>query len=127
MALINLLRFISLKHIRFQKMQTILSVLGICIGVSAIVSMGIVNENILASFENTINYSMGRASLQVSGAASGFPEEIVDRVREVPGVEYAVPAIEATGTIYGAQERTIMILGVDIASGPDDTPVQAFR
>jgi putative ABC transport system permease protein len=113
MALINLLRFISLKHIRFQKTQTILSVLGICIGVSAIVSMGIVNENILVSFENTINYSMGRASLQISGSASGFPEDIVDRVREVPGVEHAVPAIEASGTLYGTQERTIMILGVD--------------
>lgn len=114
MILDNLLRHISLKHIRFQKMQTFLSVLGICIGVSAIVSIGIVNENILASFENTINYSMGRASLQISGAASGFPEELVDRVREVQGVEYAVPAIEATGTIYGAQERTIMVLGVDL-------------
>lgn len=113
MALINLLRFISLKRIRFQKTQTILSVLGIGIGVSAIVSMGIVNENILASFENTINYSMGRASLQISGAASGFPEEIVDRVREVSGVEHAVPAIEAGGTLYGSKERTIMILGVD--------------
>src|SRR3990172_1049006 len=114
MTLTNLLRHISLKHIRFQKMQTLLSVLGICIGVSAIVSIGIVNENILASFENTINYSMGRASLQISGHATGFPEDIIDGVRDVPGVEYAVPAIEASGTIYGAQERTIMILGVDM-------------
>ncbi len=114
MTLTNLLRHISLKHIRFQKMQTLLSVLGICIGVSAIVSIGIVNENILASFENTINYSMGRASLQISGHATGFPEDIIDRVRDVPGVEYAVPAIETSGTIYGAQERTIMILGVDM-------------
>ncbi|HWR71662.1 MAG TPA: ABC transporter permease, partial [Nitrospirota bacterium] len=107
MNLFNLLRHISLKHIRFQKMQTLLSVLGICIGVSAIVSMGIVNENVLASFQNTINYSMGRASLQISGAASGFPEDMIDRVREVPGVEYAVPAIEATGTIYGAQDADL--------------------
>lgn len=114
MTLTNLLRRITLKHIRFQKMQTLLSALGICIGVSAIVSMGIVNENILASFQNTITYSMGRASLQISGPATGFPEDMIDRVREVPGVEYAVPAIEATGTIYGAQERTIMVFGVDM-------------
>ena len=124
MTLINLLRRISLKHIRFQKMQTLLSVLGICIGVSAIVSMGIVNENVLASFQNTINYSMGRASLQISGAASGFPEDMIDRVREAPGVEYAVPAIEATGTIYGAQERTIMILGVDMLQ---DQMIRQYR
>ncbi len=124
MTLANLLRYISLKHIRFQKMQTLLSVLGICIGVSAIVSMGIVNENVLASFQNTINYSMGRASLQISGAASGFPEDMIARVREVPGVEYAVPAIEATGTIYGAQERTIMVLGVDMLQ---DQMIRQYR
>src|SRR3990172_963905 len=113
MTLANMLRHISLKHIRFQKMQTLLSVLGICIGVSAIVSMGIVNENILASFENTINYSMGKAALQVTGSPSGFPEDVVDRVRGVPGVEYTVPAIEESGTLYGQQERTVMVLGVD--------------
>lgn len=114
MILTNLLRHISLKHVRFQKMQTLLSVLGICIGVSAIVSMGIVNDNILASFRDTINYSMGKAALQVTGQATGFPEDVVDRVQKAAGVEYAVPAIEATGTIYGAQERAILVLGVDL-------------
>lgn len=124
MTLTRLLRHISLKHIRFQKMQTLLSVLGICIGVSAIVSIGIVNENILASFENTINYSMGRASLQITGAATGFPENMIDRVQALPGVEYAVPAIEAAGTIYGAQERTIMVLGVDMLQ---DRMIREYR
>lgn len=124
MGLFNLLRHISLRHIRFQKMQTLLSMLGICIGVSAIVSMGIVNENILASFQDTINYSMGRAVLQVTGPATGFPEDIVDHVREVLGVEYAVPAIEATGTLSGAQERTIMVLGVDMLQ---DQMIRQYR
>lgn len=114
MILANLLRHISLRHLRYQKMQTLLSVLGIAIGVAAIVSVGIVNENIVRSFENTINYTMGRALLQVSGPATGFPEDIVNRVSEVPGVEYAVPAIEVTATLLGSQERTIMVLGVDM-------------
>ncbi len=124
MTFINLLRYISLKHVRFQKTQTILSALGICIGVAAIVSLGIVNENILDSFRNTINYSMGRAALQVTGPATGFPEDVVDRVRDVPGVEYAVPAIEATGTLFGTQEREIMVLGVDMLQ---DQMIRQYR
>ncbi len=56
----------------------------------------------------------GRAALQVTGAASGFPEDLIDRVQKVPGVEYAVPVIDAQGILVGAKEQTLMILGVDV-------------
>jgi putative ABC transport system permease protein len=114
MNLLNLLRHISIKRIRLQKVHTLVTVAGISLGVAAIVSIGIVNKSVMRSFEDSINRVTGRAALQVTGAASGFPEELIERVQKVSGVEYAVPVIDTQGILVNAKERTLMILGVDV-------------
>jgi putative ABC transport system permease protein len=114
MNIANLLRFISIRRIRLQKVHTLMTVAGICLGVAAIVSIGIVNKSVLRSFEDSINRVTGRAALQVTGAASGFSENLIDRVQKIPGVEYAVPVIDTQGFLVGAKERSLMILGVDV-------------
>ncbi len=110
----NLLRYISIRRIRLQKVQTLMTVTGICLGVAAIVSIGIVNQSVLRSFEDSVNRATGRAALQVTGPASGFPEELLERVQKTPGVEYAVPVIDTQGILVGAKERSLAILGVDV-------------
>ena len=114
MNILNLLRHISLRHLRLQKVNALMTASGICLGVAAIVSIGIVNKSVLRSFEDTINRVTGRAALQVTGAASGFPEDMIERVQKVPGVEYAVPVIDTQGILVGAKERPLMVLGVDV-------------
>ena len=114
MNFFNLLKHISLKRVRLQKVHTLMTVAGICLGVAAIVSIGIVNKSVMHSFEDSINRVTGRAALQVTGAASGFPEELIDRVQKVQGVEYAVPVIDTQGILVKGKERTLMILGVDV-------------
>ncbi|MGE5808691.1 MAG: ABC transporter permease [Nitrospirota bacterium] len=114
MNLPNLLRHISLRHLRLQKANALMTVAGICLGVAAIVSIGIVNKSVLRSFEDTINRVTGRAALQVTGAASGFPEGLIEGVQNVPGVEYAVPVIDTQGILVGAKEQTLVVLGVDV-------------
>jgi putative ABC transport system permease protein len=69
MNLANLLRHISARHLRLQKVHALMTVAGICLGVAAIVSIGIVNKSVLRSFEDSINRVTGRAALQVNGAA----------------------------------------------------------
>ncbi|MGE5172614.1 MAG: ABC transporter permease [Betaproteobacteria bacterium] len=110
----NLIRHISLRRIRLQLVHTFMTVAGICLGVAAIVSIGIVNKSVLRSFEDSINRVTGRAALQITGAASGFPEGLLETVQKVPGVEYAVPVIDTQGILVGARERALMILGVDV-------------
>ncbi len=114
MNLSNLIKHISIKRIWLQKAHTVMTVSGICLGVAAIVSIGIVNKSVMRSFEDSINRVTGRASLQITGAASGFPEELIERVQKTPGVEYAVPVIDAQGILVGAKERSFVILGVDV-------------
>ncbi|MBF0119298.1 MAG: ABC transporter permease [Desulfobacterales bacterium] len=114
MSLLNLLRFISLRHMRLQKAQTFMAVSGICLGVAAIVSIGIINNSILFSFEDSINKVTGKAVLQITGAQSGFPEELLEKVQGVTGVEYAVPIIDTHGILVGGKEESLMILGIDV-------------
>ncbi len=114
MNLLNLLRHISVKRIRLQKVHTLMTVAGICLGVAAIVSIGIVNKSVMRSFEDSINRVTGRAALQVTGSASGFPEVLLETVQKVPGVEYAVPVIDTQGILVNAKESALMILGVDV-------------
>jgi putative ABC transport system permease protein len=114
MNLLNLIRHISIKRIWLQKFHTLIIIAGISLGVAAIVSIGIVNKSVLKSFEDSINQVTGRAALQVTGAASGFPEDLLDTVQRVAGVEYAVPVIDTQGLLVGAKEKTLMILGVDV-------------
>lgn len=114
MNLRNLIRHISLKHLLLRKMQTLMAVAGICLGVAAIVSIGVVNRSVLFSFEDSFTRVTGKAKLQVTGAQSGFPEELLEKVQNVPGVEYAVPVIETDGMLVAGKERSIMVLGVDV-------------
>lgn len=115
MSLINLLQFISTRHLRLQKTQIVLAVSGICLGVAAMVAVDLVNRSVLESCEDSIDQATGRAVLQVTGADSGFPEEILERIQQLPGVEYAVPVVEAIGSLAsGEGERPLVILGIDV-------------
>jgi len=114
MPLINLLRCISLKHLRLQKTQMVLAISGICLGVAAMVAIDLVNRSVLRSCEDSINHATGRAVLQITGADAGFPEEMLERIQRLPGIEYAVPVIEATASLATGTERALMILGIDV-------------
>jgi len=114
MKLMNLFRHISLKHVRLQKAQLVMAISGICLGVAAMVAIDLVNRSVLRSFEESINDITGRAALQIAGADSGFPETMLERIQNLPGVEYAVPVIQSTVSFSGGKERALMILGIDM-------------
>ncbi len=114
MNFFNLLRRVSLKHIRHQKARTIIAIFGIALGVASMTSIDIVNSSVIRSLEDSINRITGRAVLQVTGAESGFPESLLERVQAVPGVEYAVPMIETNANLAAGSERSFVVLGVDV-------------
>lgn len=114
MTLWNLLIHISMKHFRLRKAQVFMAIAGICLGVTAIVSIGVVNKSVLFSLQDSFDRITGRAQIQITGAQSGFPESFVEKVQNVRGVEYAVPVIEADGMLVDGKERSILILGVDV-------------
>jgi len=114
MTLANLLRRVSLKHIRLQKTRTIMALFGIALGVASMTSIDIVNTSVIRSLEDSINRITGRAVLQITGAESGFPETLLERVQNIAGVEYAVPVIETNASLAMGSECSFVVLGVDV-------------
>jgi len=113
MNVFNLLRRISLKHMTLQKAQLLVAVSGLCLGVAAMVAIDVVNKSVLQSFTESIDHVAGRASLSITSGDLGFPDTLLDRVQRVPGVEYAVPVIEANANLAMGSQRAVMILGID--------------
>ncbi|HEY6011278.1 MAG TPA: FtsX-like permease family protein, partial [Nitrospirota bacterium] len=92
-------------------------------GVASMTSIDIVNSSVVRSLEDSINRITGRAVLQITGAESGFPESMLERIQKVPGVEYAVPVIETNASLATGSERSFVVLGVDVLQ---DTNVRDY-
>jgi putative ABC transport system permease protein len=104
-----------LRFLRGGYMWLALTVVALASGVALVCAIDLVNRAVLRAFVEIIDTMAGRASLQVSaGEGALFPEEIADKVRAVPGVEVAVPVVEATAFVADEGEL-ITVQGVDIA------------
>ena len=95
-------------------MRSLLTVLGIALGVAVFVAMHTANQAVFFAFERTVDRIAGAAQLQVSAGEAGFPEEILERVQAVPEVGVAVPVIEATAATRIAGQGNVLVLGVDM-------------
>ncbi len=108
----TLLRFAGLRHIRRKPFRAALTALGIALGVALFVAISAINESTLAFFRTNVSSMTGKASFTVLGSPVGFPEELVEVVRAVPGVEAAVPMVESRAR-FGDGE-TLVVFGVDL-------------
>ncbi|MHB8773192.1 MAG: ABC transporter permease [Syntrophales bacterium] len=114
MTLTHLLGHISLKHVKHQKFRTVMALFGVALGVASLTSVDIVKLSVVRSMEDSIGHITGRAVLQITGTEAGFPESLLERVQNVPGVEYAAPVIETNANLVAGSERSFVVLGIDV-------------
>jgi putative ABC transport system permease protein len=110
-----LLHRISIAEFRRHLLRNILTTFGIILGVAIFSAMRSANSSLGKSLSDTIGQIAGRAVLQVTAGPGGLPEEVVDKVRTVRGVNAAVPVIEAVVHTSDATQGNMLILGVDMA------------
>jgi len=106
-----LLRLISWPYARKHLARCLLTAVGIVLGVAVFVGMHTANQSVLAAFQQTIDRLAGSTQLQVSAGEPGIDEDVLDKVRDVPGVRAAAPVIEASVSLGNAN---LLILGVDM-------------
>jgi putative ABC transport system permease protein len=106
-----LLRLISWPYARKHMLRSLLTAMGIVLGVAVFVGMHTANQSVLAAFHQTLNRIAGSAQLQVAAGDAGFDEDVLDKVRDVPDVAAAAPVIEANVT---TTRGNLLILGVDM-------------
>jgi putative ABC transport system permease protein len=106
-----LLRLISWPYARKHLLRCLLTAAGIVLGVGVFVGMHTANQSVLGAFHDTIDRIAGSTQLQVSAGESGFDEDVLDKIRDVPGVRAAAPVIEAS---ISTGAGNVLLLGVDM-------------
>jgi putative ABC transport system permease protein len=124
MVLIHLLKNITLRHLRLHKGRTILSIIGIALGVSVFISVQLAIHSAIESFNATVDHVSGKANLQVTSFGRGFSEEVYLKVKKVPGVKAATPVIQYTSKIDEPIGEPLYLLGIDVFS---DQPFREYQ
>ncbi|MEQ1875597.1 MAG: FtsX-like permease family protein [Bdellovibrionia bacterium] len=112
----NLFRFVGLRHLTSKPGRTVLTTLGICLGVALFTAIQIINQSTLHSFKESIEAMAGATQLSVSAGEAGFGEDRLELIEKTEGVKRAVPMVETRAYIAGgdASTETLIVLGVDL-------------
>ena len=110
-------------HLRAGGSLYLLTVLGVALGVAAVLSIQIINRNAIAAFAGSVKAVSGEADLSVLGYTPSFPEYLYPRVLSTPGVQAAWPLWRAAVVVSGADNVMLDLIGVDFFT-PVDIPWQ---
>jgi putative ABC transport system permease protein len=124
MVLIHLLKTITLRHLLLHKGRTILSIIGIALGVSVFVSVQLAIHTAIESFNVTVDHVSGKTNLQVTSFGRGFSEEVYLQVKKVPGIKAATPVIQYVSKIDEPIGEPLYLLGIDVFS---DQPFREYQ
>lgn len=103
------------REMRQRPGRTLLTLLGIVLGVAAIVSISVTIKATRGTYRQLFETLTGRAALEVVAEGyGGFDPELAARLREIHGVRAAVPVIQTPAGCFGASgAQPVMALGVD--------------
>lgn len=102
-------------HVFQRPLRTLLTVIGVALGVSASVAVRTANIDVLRSFEQAVLTVAGPTTLEVSGGEVGLDERIIATVRNVPGVVSSSPVILQTAVVTrSGRQEVVQVLGLDL-------------
>ncbi|MFC1922961.1 FtsX-like permease family protein [Chloroflexota bacterium] len=123
-----ILRFI-IRSLRSRPTRMILSTFGIVLGVATILAISITNQTALQSVRRLFSDTAGKANLIVLNAesdASGLSENILQKIKDVPGIAFAVPSVHVNTVLadeadtseiglsfFGAEIGGLTLYGID--------------
>src|SRR5262245_28337193 len=108
-----LLRGVSWPYFRRHWVITLLTLAGVTLGTGVYIAIELSAASLKVSLRQTVDRVAGKTQLEVGAGESGFPEEILDKVRAVPEVQAAQPVIEVVVRPAAMDESSLMVLGVD--------------
>ncbi len=112
----NLLRYLSVRHLRRHRLRTLLGFFAVALGVALFVSADVANTSVIAALESSGRELAGRAEWQVMrGHSLGIEIDMLPVVRAIPGVT-AAPVIQASAAMVAPARAPLLVLGVDFAS-----------
>ncbi|MGZ9132054.1 MAG: hypothetical protein ACXW35_05750, partial [Nitrospira sp.] len=79
-AFVRVLLLLLTAHLRQWPLRTLLTIVGVALGVSASVAVRTANVDVLRSFEQAVLTVAGPTTLEVSGGETGLDELIIIQV-----------------------------------------------
>ncbi len=109
----SLLRRSSIRYLLRHPWQSVLSILGIAIGVAVAVSIDLANQSVKAAFSISMERVAGRATHHIIGGPTGFSESHYRTLRVQNGIKTCAPIVEGLVKLEQDPSRTFTLLGVD--------------
>src|SRR5579875_1843898 len=123
MKLLELLRRLSVPYIARHRLRTAVTLFGVALGVAAMTALRLAYEPISRSYQIAVKRLAGRSSIQISNGEIGVPEELLDEVRRVPGVDVAAASVRGYVRLPTHTSERLYVLGVDML---DDQQVRDY-
>jgi putative ABC transport system permease protein len=126
LSFLNAFLLILTAHLTQRPLRTLLTVIGVALGVSASVAVRTANIDVLRSFESAVLTVAGPTTLEVSGGELGLDEQLITTVRRVSDVTSASPVILQTAVRMsdGRPGQAVQVLGLDLL---DEVNARGFR
>lgn len=108
-----LLGTLSISYARSHLAKTIMTVVAVAVGVATFSAIKSAEGTLTDGIRLTVDRMAGKAHLQIT-MDGGAPEEIQERLRELPGVAATAPIIEQIVVPAREELGSILVLGVDL-------------
>jgi len=114
-----MLRRAGLRHLSRHPLQLLFGIVGVALGVAAVLSIDLANESARRAFRISAETVAGKATHQIVGGPSGLAEQLYVALRRDAEAVAMAPVVEGYATIPGRPGATLHLLGVDpFAEGP---------
>jgi putative ABC transport system permease protein len=112
--MLHLLRLVSLRHLFDSPLRALLTLVGVAVGVATLVGITAINRSVMDAFRSTIDTVAGKADLTVASETAGFPEELLETVKKVPGVLHASGGLSLVAPVKDRPGESMYVLGIDL-------------
>ena len=93
--------------------QTLLSIIGIALGVAVVIAIDIANQSAYKAFELSMESISGKATHQIVSNPPGLPDSIITTVRTKLGIDKAAPIVEKFVKYNRTIPRVFTLIGID--------------
>jgi putative ABC transport system permease protein len=111
---LTMLLFLYRRRLRAHPMQELLAGTGIAVGVALVFGVLLANSSLTSSASQLVHGLDGSARLTLlARSPAGFPEQLTEKARNLPGVQIVAPLLRQNVTISGPRgSQAIQLIGV---------------
>ncbi len=109
-----------LRPMRVNRLRTLLTALGVTLGVAVMLAIQLANQGSLRSFSAALDAVSGKASLEITCPPVGIDEALIPGLAWLREIGIATPVIEAdvTAEVVGQGSETLRVIGIDALRDP---------